>query len=321
MDISAVLPVMGADQSSSSSLNDEFSATTPNGDKVFTKAIADKTIFSTPAGGQVTIAFIFDPDEIFDSNDTIASISTDYMTDLREAFSTYALKPEDIAPKTKSLEETVWDQITSLLPKETLSKNVFSKPEQLEDYMQLIKTVTTANYNEEEKLTEFMKTAAFSFSFRIALDSYPDDNSQQKQKKRKDKCGVLTFHLEGTLKAAPSKETATATTPAEGSGEKNSKKRKLEDGEEANGSNSSSSVKKESDPKKPKKEKEIPHRQKVLQELNLDEAFKAAAVVRCKDFPLSATLFFEAIGRWFSSCVSTKHGKLEKQKNKNPLYQ
>jgi hypothetical protein len=39
----------------------------------------------------VTVAFIFDPDEEFTSNDTLASISTDYMTDLREAFTKYVV--------------------------------------------------------------------------------------------------------------------------------------------------------------------------------------------------------------------------------------
>merc|ERR1712137_520488 len=193
---------MGAEQSSStSSLNEEFSATTPNGDKVFTKPIGDKTVFCTEAGGHVTVAIIFDPDEPFTSQDTMASISTDYMTELREGFTQYALSAKDIAPKTKSLEETIWDQVTSLLPKETLAKNVFSKQEQLDDYMQLIKRVTTANYNEEQKLTEFLKTKSFSYSFRIAVDSYPDDNKQAKKQKN-DKTGVLTFHLEGVLKAA-----------------------------------------------------------------------------------------------------------------------
>jgi hypothetical protein len=54
MDISAVLPSsMGQAQSdSTSSLNEEFSATTPNGDKVFTKPVGEKTVFSTPNGGQ-----------------------------------------------------------------------------------------------------------------------------------------------------------------------------------------------------------------------------------------------------------------------------
>lgn len=79
--------------------------------------------------------------------------------------------------------------------------------------------------------------------------------------------------------------------------------------------------KEESSSKKAKKEKEIPARKKLLQELNLEDVFTHAEVVRVKELPLTAHLFFEAIGKWFSSCISSKHSKLEKAKNKNPLYQ
>lgn len=246
MDISAVLPVsMGGEQSSTSSLNEEFSATTPNGDKVFTKPLGDKTTFRTPCGGEVTVAFIFDPDEAFNYKDSIASISTDYMTDLREGFSKHVLDPKVIAPKTKTLQETIWDQLTSSLPKETLAKNVFSDKEQLTEYMDIIKQVTTANYNEESALTDFLKEKDFSFSFRIAVDAYPDDNNGSKSSKKKEKTGVLTFHLEGQtkplveektkeeVKKVATKEDATKESKEKdsASSNENSKKRKLNGGE------------------------------------------------------------------------------------------
>lgn len=374
MDISAVLPVsMGAAESSTSSLNEEFSATTPNGDKVFTKPLGDKTVFQTPDGGQVTAAFIFDPDEEFTHNDTIASISTDYMTDLREAFAKYALEPSLIAPKTKTLQETIWDQLTSMLPKETLSKSVFSKEEQLNEFMDLVKASTTANYNEEQALTTFMKTQPFSFSFRIAVDSYPDENNKSgassSKKKNKDKCGVLTFHLEGVLKKdvdkameekeSEKREKAKGVVGGSGNekegkgkekGEKDvvmkdekkensnvedktkSKKRKTtatsldsDDSATTTTSSSSSSTTSASGTQaskkgKKEKEKEIPAREKVLRELNLQDAFSHAEIVRIKEFPQTANLFFEAFGRYFSSCISSKHTKLEKKRNQNPLY-
>merc|ERR1712166_150139 len=60
--------------------------------------------------------------------------------------------------------------------------------------------------------------------------------------------------------------------------------------------------------KKDKKDAE-----KLLTELQLTEFHKDATVSKDKEFPLTASQFFEATNRWFSSVVSRRAAKLEKK--------
>ena len=118
-------------------------------------------------------------------------------TDMREALTKQLLDPADVAPKTKTLEETIWDQMTSLLPKETLAKNLFSDKALFEKYTALIKESVTKNFREEEALLEAMSTKAFSFSFEVAIDAYPQELGGNNEKRTGEQTGVLTFHFEG----------------------------------------------------------------------------------------------------------------------------
>jgi hypothetical protein len=76
-------------------------------------------------------------------------------------------------PKIKTLEETIWDQMTSLLPKETIAKNLFSDKAVFEQYTTLLKTNVTKVFNEEKIFTDKLSTNSFCFSFEIAIDAYP----------------------------------------------------------------------------------------------------------------------------------------------------
>lgn len=296
MDISAILPVSMGD--TSSSLNDDFSATTPSGDNVFQQPMAAKTLYKTPNGGVVLIGFLFDPKQKWQDNAIMASITTDYMGEIRDGMTKMLLDAKDIAPKKKTLDETLWETFTSTIPKETLAKNVFSEKDTLSMYMDMVKKTVTVTYNEEEKLTEALKTQKYSFSYEIAIDAYPQElgSGGAKDQKPPQKMGVLTFHVEG-------RPDGVLPEPVfdEEDGEKKSKKRKLD--------NDSSKAK---DHKKAK--------DKALNELGLKDLFSGASVTSEKKFPLTATQFFEGFNRWFSSVVSRKAAKLEKQRNRNPLY-
>jgi hypothetical protein len=58
----------------------------------------------------------------------------------------------------------------------------------------------------------------------------------------------------------------------------------------------------------------------MLTDLALTEFTPRATVESSKKFPPTATLFFESLGRWFSSVVTRKSAKLEKDKNRSHLY-
>lgn len=295
MDISAILPVnMGND---SSSLNDDFSGQTASGDNIFSKAIGARTLFKTKTDGLVCVSFIFDPKHKFGDDHHMASVTSDWMADMRESLTKLIVDPKHIAPKVKSLEETIWDQMTSLLPKETLAKNLFSDKAQFEAYTQLLKSSVTKTYNEEDQLTKALESKAYSFSFEIAIDAYPQalgGNNEQKL----DKTGVLTFHFEG-LPDGKLPEPVIEPEKEEESNRK-SKKRKTTE--------TSDSTDKHKDA------------EKLLKEMAMTQFYKDAHVDKLKCFPLTATTFFEMINRWFSSVVSRRAAKLEKNRNRNPLY-
>jgi len=288
MDISAILPVnMGND---SSSLNDDFSAQTASGDNIFSKPFGARTFFRTASKGLVCVSFIFDPKKLYGEDHNMASVTSDWMADLRDALTRELLDAKDIAPKTKSLEETIWDQITSLMPKEAVAKNLFTDKKAFETYTELLKKSVTRNFVEEDCLTKEMTSKKFSFSFEIAIDAYPQELGGNDEKKTADKSGVLTFNITGI----PDGKIPPPEVEAEdSSSNRKAKKRKVDDKE--NGA-------------------------KLIKELALTESYKTATVENQKKYPHTATQFFEMVNRWFSSAVSRRASKLEKDRNRNPLY-
>jgi hypothetical protein len=292
MDISSIVN-MGSSSSTSGSLNDDFCATTPAGDNVFTKIMGSRTVFETPGKGALVASFIFDPKQKFSDNHIMASVVTDYMAELRDGLTRHLLDPKDIVPKPKTLEETIWEQLTSALPKDTLTKNLFSDKPTFEVYRELLTTNVTKNFNEEELLTRAMKEKTFNFAFEIAIDAYPGEMGTKDTKPNGPKCGVLTFYLEGIPDGnvpQVKEEKDEEEEPTK------SKKRKAE-----------------TDGKKTEKEQ-------MLADLALTEFAARATVESSKKFPPTATLFFESLGRWFSSVVTRKSAKLEKDKNRSHLY-
>lgn len=300
MDISAILPVNMGNEASSS-LNDDFSAQTPAGDSIFNKPMGARTFFRTPTGGLVCVNFIFDPKKPYGEDYNMASVTQDWMADLRDALTKQLVDEKDQVPKIKTLEETIWDQMTSLLPKETLAKNLFSDKAQFEAYTSLLKANVTKVFNEETALTEKMRTEKYSFSFEIAIDAYPQALGGNNEK-RAERTGVLTFNISGI----PDGKIPMPEVSEDNENNRKSKKRKTQESEST--SNSSKKVK-------------TSDAQKLINDLALNDAYDSATVEQHKNFPHSASQFFEMVNRWFSSVVSLRATKLEKDRNRNPLYQ
>jgi len=142
-------------------------------------------------------------------------------------------------------------------------------------------------------LTRAMKEKAFNFAFEIAIDAYPGEMGTKDSKPNGPKCGVLTFYLEGIPDGnvpQVKEEKDEEEEPIK------SKKRKAD-----------------ADGKKTEKEQ-------MLADLALTEFAARATVESTKKLPPTATLFFESLGRWFSSVVTRKSAKLEKDKNRSHLY-
>lgn len=296
MDISAILPVMGQD--SSRCLNDEFSGQTSAGDNIFSKPMGARTFFRTASGGLVVASFIFDPSKVYGEDHNMASVTSDWMLDMRDALTKQLLDPKDIVSKTKTLEETMWDQMTSLLPKETLAKNLFADKATFDAYTDLLKKNVEKNFNEEKCLTEKMNDSEYSFSFEVAIDAYPSAlGGNNEQKTGEDRTGVLTFHL-GSIPDGKIPEPKPEADETAADSNRKSKKRKTRDGEGD----------KKSDVKK------------LIKELGLQEMYAKSSLNQHKTFPHSASQFFENLNRWFSSVVSRKAAKLEKANNRNPIY-
>lgn len=301
MDISAIIPAMGNE--ASSSLNDDFSGQTQSGDTIFSKPLADRTFFRTPTNGLVMVSFIFDPKKSYAEDSQMASVTSDWMADMRDGLMRLLLDEKDLVPKTKTLEETIWDQMTSVLPKETLAKNLFANKEVFDQYTTLLKANVTKVYNEEKIFTDKLRTEAFNFSFEIAIDAYPQALAGGKEEKRTDKTGVLTFNIVGipdgkmpSVDGTPKEDENTEATHK-------GKKRKVEN----------------SKPNKDKKAK-TSDAQKVLLELGVKDFHDKATKDNLKKFPHSASQFFDNLNRWFSSLVSRKATKLEKDRQRSHLY-
>jgi hypothetical protein len=305
MELSAILPLQGMG-GEASSLNDDFAAQTPSGDNIFNKPVADSTVFDTEFGS-VTASFLFDPSQEFGNRHILASITTDFMSELRDALTAHLLDPKDIAPKKKSYEETLWDNIVSNVPKENLAKNVFNDAKKLKQYMDVISTAVETTYREEDKFTTALNSTEYSFSFQVAIDHYPGKATDMNSKRPDNKSGVLTFHLEATKSKGETAGKKTKETPKE--------EKKTDD-------NHKSKKRKTTSDRETKLAKAKEMREEVLTKHKLLDSFtKADTIIHEKKFPITATQFFEQLGRWFSACVSNRAAKLEKQRNRNSLYQ
>lgn len=309
MELSAILPLSGMGGESSRCLNDDFAAQTPSGDNIFNKPVADKTIFTTEFG-TVTASFLFDPSQEFGNRSILASITTDFMSELRDALTNHLLDPKDIAPKKKPYTETLWDNIVANVPKETLAKNIFCDKKKLDEYLHTITSSVEVSYREEDTFTNVLQDSEYSFSFEVAVDHYPGKSAASKD--NDSKCGVLTFHLNAKKKVEEKEEKKKAEKVEE------KEEKKTEDGD----NQKSKKRKFNSNDKETKKAKAKEMREEVLKENGLLESFASTvACVQDKKFPTTATQFFEQLGRWFNACVSNRASKLEKQRNRNTLYQ
>lgn len=307
MDISAILPVNMGNETSS--LNDDFSGQTAAGDNIFSKPMGAKTYFRTTSGGLVVVSFMFDPKKPYGDDHNMASVTSDWLSDMRDSITKHLLDPKHIASKLKTLEETMWDQLTSLLPKETVAKNLFADKEAFKTYTALVRSSVEKTYTEETELTKALTTKKFSFSYEIAIDAYPSALGGNNEKRTNGpKTGVLTFHMEGIPDGKipePAKEVETEADKDDPN--RKSKKRKKDDTEAASNG-------------KEKKTKKSQEAKDLLKELELTECYKNAHVDQLKHFPPTAATFFDMVNRWFSSVVSRRAAKLEKSRNRNPLY-
>lgn len=319
MEISGILPVqMGGE--SSRSLNDDFAATTPSGDSVFGKPLGAKCTWKTAAGGCISVSFMFDPKQKYSRSHGFASTITDCFGEFREQITKHLLDEKDIAPKTKTLEETIWETITSTLPKETLAKNVFNQPDKLKEYMDILKASTTATFNEETLLTEKLQNSKYSFGYQVAIDAYPQQ-IRGKKLPPGEKVGVLTLHIQGMLAGTEECEAALAGKSSKKATSASANSTQVE----------KSKLKREASgdaPQQTKKRKmnsdgedELSNKEQLLQDLGLTQELAGCVIISDKEYPLTATQFFEAMGRWFSTTVSNLASKLEKDRNRNPLYQ
>mmetsp|Transcript_47511 Transcript_47511/g.93442 ORF Transcript_47511/g.93442 Transcript_47511/m.93442 type:complete len:319 (+) Transcript_47511:60-1016(+) len=317
MELSAILPIAGMGGEQSRCLNDDFAAQTPSGDTVFNKPVADTTVFTTPTG-TIIASYLFDPTQEFGNRNVLASISTDFMSDLRDSLTKYLLDAKDIAPKEKTYEETLWENIISSVPKEALAKHVFSDAKQLKEYTELVTKSVQASYTEEVAMTSALKEKKFSFAFEVAIDHYPSKDIAKTEKQ-----GVLTFHL--CAQGAESSAAATTSTAKQDKGpgksaSKAAKAEKKEDTASGDGQESKSKKRKHTaiEVSRAKRGKEA--REELLKELGLSEVYASTAcTVSEKKFPVTATQFFDSLGRWFSASVSNRAAKLEKQRA-NAMY-
>jgi len=195
MDLSSL--VQGA--TSSGGLNDDLAQQTPAGENVFKKAFGDRTSFKTP-DGSITVTFLFDPDLPFDPTAVLASITTDYMAEMKYQLTKFLVGEKDMAPRTPSLEEVVWTSFKKNLPPQAFSKNLLSDKKELSAYLSIIRTSVEASYIEESKLTLAMSSRPYHFVFKIAIDAYPQKLPHSEHKLPPgQKAGVLVFLIESKV--------------------------------------------------------------------------------------------------------------------------
>jgi len=319
MDLSAL--VQGA--TSSGGLNDELAQQTPAGENVFKKAFGDRTSFKTQHG-TLTVTFLFDPDLPFDSSAVLASITTDYMAEMKYQLTKLLVGEKDMAPRIPSLEEVVWTSFKKNLPPQAFSKDLLSDKKELTSYLSIIRSSVEASYKEESKLTGAMVSQPYHFVFRIAIDAYPQKlpHSEHTKMQPGQKNGVLVFIIEN--KVTDKKETSPSSDDKQKETEAGKEKDKTGAGDEK----SKAEQEGEEGTKKRKKAKGKDRRsqkestEELLRTLLLKpEDLDKGHVVSQKEFPETATDFFDQIGAWYSSVVASKQQQLDQQASKPHMYQ
>jgi hypothetical protein len=115
-------------------LNDTLSAVNPQNSSVFSKPFGDKTVWCTPSGGAVCVAFLFDPNQRWGERHIVASITTDWPTAIRAALARQLL-PEPLVTQAKfakpNLQHATWRALTSTLPSKAFEQYLLSRPEKL----------------------------------------------------------------------------------------------------------------------------------------------------------------------------------------------
>jgi len=292
----------------SSGLNEDLAQRNPAGENVFKKPFGDRTRFKTPSGGTVDVTFLFDPDLPFDSSFVLASITTDYTAEMKYQLTKHLVGEKEMAPRAPSIDEVLWASLKKNLPAEAFAKNLLSDKKELAAYLALIKTQVEASYSEEQKLTKAMVSKPFKFIFRIAVDAYPQKMAHATDHKTKpgQKRGVLIFLLEGKLK-----EIKDSPTTAVGDVDKEKTKETLGGGEERK--------------RKRKRVKEERMPKEAMEELlttlkMIPQDLEKGHIVWEKEFPETATEFFDQVAAWFSSVVASNQ-QLDQHSLKPHMYQ
>jgi len=264
----------------------------------------------------------------FGSNAVLASITTDYMAEMKYQLTKFLVGEKDMAPRTPSLEEVIWTSLKKNLPPQAFSKNLLSDKKEFSAYLNIIRTQVEASYKEESKLTQAMVSKSWKFVFRIAIDAYPQKSPVKSEHKIQpgEKNGVLVFILESKLKETlnvnnkeekdniTNIENKTTSTEIESNDKKNKRKRSEQESDEERGQK-----------KKVKNKEKRPQKEsmgELLRVLQLStEDLGTGHIVASKDFPETATDFFDQIGAWYSSVVASKQQQLDQQISKPHMYQ
>jgi len=321
LDLSALMG--GSSGHCGGNLNDEFSVSMPTGENVFTKAFGDRTTFKTP-NGSVTVSMVFNPTQRWTGTAILASATTDYMNEIREKMCDMLLKNKDLAPRQASLKEKQWRTILQTLPNETLSKHVFSDKAKLNEYINILNQTNEAQNKEDKLLTEALKIQDYNFSFEIALDAFPtpDRNKHAREKSVITlKTGTVTFYFEGVT----NKETKKIPGDLDKMMTDNISPMKTQVKQSQSCPSSPSNevralVKRKIVTNKERTEKEELNKLRESLGLNKPEWTNAKTVVE-KKFPLSASLFFDAVSAWFTCTLHTRSRNLQDKKDRNHIYQ
>ena len=184
-------------------LNKELSAQTNAKKPLFSVPFGDKTVFHAKDGGAIMVTFIFDPDHPYNSSFNTASITSDYLSDMRKELTQLLLDEKDIKPLKPTKEESIWTHIRSAVPKEVLVQYFKEHKEQMSQYIDILRKDAELDYNEDSKLTDAMQND-FTFKYQVAIDAYPsqmDKNSSRRSTSEMEvptgRKGVLTFYIQG----------------------------------------------------------------------------------------------------------------------------
>ena len=253
-------------------LNDALSAKTPQNSNVFSKPFGDKTVWNVNAPGStsgsttgtnttttntnntstntntssraVCVAFLFDPNKTWSSQHIMASITTDWPAAIRHALAKQLLPAHLVVPDggVHDVRKSIWQALTASLPAKALEQYLLSHPQKLDEVADMVEKEVVADFNEEEALTEALRTRDFRFAFAVAIDAFPASlnnsggarsrgggagasfdfdlgNGNGSAVNLGERKGVLTFYIEGQQNPTPiSQVDALGTAAAGGDG-------------------------------------------------------------------------------------------------------